>query len=189
MKSTFCVLVFLLFSISANAEPFLEPFIGMAKLEIRFEDENAAPGTNPIVGESIANGFFLGGRGGWVFSGKYFLGVEYYQAGPFKDLESFETKTNNRMLGFVVGVDFKDVRISATYYTVDVFDLDTGTTTTDETNTGYRIGLGLPISNNRFRANFDVIIHQFATNSVSPNIKQTAQTAQVSLSFPFGLAR
>ena len=185
-NSWFCGLTLILLAGSASAEPFIEPFIGIAKLELRLEDKNAAPDTNPVLAESVANGFFLGMRFGWIFGSKYFAGAEYYQGGPFKDLEAFDTKTTNRMFGFVIGVDFKDVRISATYYNADIFDVDTATAS-DQSNTGIRVGLGLPISNNRFRANFDVIIHQFAEASLVAGTEKTGQTAQVSLSFPFGL--
>lgn len=179
---------------TAEAKAFIEPFVGIAKLEFELENE-----FNDSVTQVVANGFFLGARAGFTFSKKYFLGGEYYQAGPFQFPDSDnEAKLTNRMFGFVLGADFKDIRISASYYPKDTFDSDQTSGTEAEIESqnvnAVRVGLGLPISNNRFRANFDVIFHMFEeeeTDDVffSSISKFTGQTAQVSLSFPFELAR
>ena len=151
------------------------------------------------IENDAGRGFHLGIRGGLSFSKKYFVGLEYLTGGPY-DMEFgsstasiTKAEVKNGAFGILIGADFQQIRISATYFfdnEVEIEETSSGGFESENEldGSGVRIGFGLPVSKN-LRANLDLMIHDVddavASNSVTRDYD--VQTAMVSISIPWEL--
>ena len=154
------------------ADVVVEPFVGLSQI-VFTEVSNTGGGDNV----EAWNGFHVGARLGFGFFKKLIFGGEYFQGGPYKDLDNADETTTVRQIGLFVAYDFIGIRLSAAYYPYSRLDEDQGG---DEEGKAIRVGMALPIKSKKFLANLDVTI--FPSFDTDENAR--AQNAMVSLSFP-----
>lgn len=193
--SVLAFLVSLLYGTRSHAlTPFLEPYVGISKLEATQTTTFGSDGSES-KNQVVNNGFHLGVRLGCFLGKEYNVFGEYFQGGPYSSVDvvsfsgSSEDKTSNRMFGAGLGANFDVLSISAAFFFKNILDSD-GTTSGDlENEKAARVGISLPVSSKKFvRANLDVFIHFLEDDesvSGSNTTKISVQTTAVSLSFPF----
>lgn len=150
-----------------------EPYIGLSQ----FVFTNEGNGSNDRDDDFASTGFHLGMRLGFLFGRNFSLSAEYFQGGPYSDLDSAGEKTTVRQYGAVAAYDFDGVKISVAYFPIGILDEDDGG---DEEGEAYRVGVALPIKSSNLWANLDYTI--FPIFDTSDDEKGT--NAMVSLSFP-----
>ena len=164
---------------------FLEPYIGVSQFVQKQELSN-------FTATDVANGFHLGVRGGLHLGKVWFLGGEYFRAGPYTFEDDFfgatSSENTNILIGAVLGGDFDIIRISASYFP-DYSMTESGGSST-LTGSAYRIGFGLKVGK-KIRANLDYFIHTLDTQEFASGTESTlsteikGETAAASVSFPF----
>lgn len=153
-----------IFWISAPAEAqfaFLEPYAGVGQVQISVY--NSA--YNDYADKDIATGFMLGIKGGYAFTPRFFMGLDYQTGGPYQ----FGRIANNgdwtlRMLGGGLGLDYDVARFWAGYY-FDV-EIDDSQNSTKYRGTGFKVGFGLKVAKN-VHANLDVALESINTSQMS----------------------
>ncbi len=176
MRIAFVLLI--LFASPAQANSlFVEPYVGIAKLEVR---------QDLLV--DVADGFFLGAKAGYRFK-HFFFGGDYQTGGPFKFGAPLEqAEWDQKMLGFGIGADYKVARFWFGYYLDGEFS-DSINNYKIETQS-YKIGVALFVSKH-IRASLDFIFYDvkkyesFGIELTNPGFSM--ESAHVSLSLPFGI--
>ena len=172
----FLTIVLLLAPMSIQAKSaFIEPYVGLAKTEVRLGD---------LV--DVGDGFFLGVKSGAYF-GRFFFGGDYHTGGPYTFGAPLQRgEWNHTMIGGGLGADYGVARFWFGYYpdgefedTVNNFKLKTTT---------YKLSVALFVAK-RIRASLDFLFYDvtkyesFGTELPDPGYK--VESVHVSLSLPF----
>lgn len=164
------------FKVQGSQAFFFEPYVGLSKMEAR-------------IGSAldVADGFYLGAKAGLNVSKKFFLGIDYQTAGPYKFHEPLDfTEWNLKMLGAGIGLDYRIIR----FWLGGYFDANIEHSESSATLEGQavKVGFGLVVSR-LLRANLEYIIFdikKIKTGSSSVENEQfAAKATQVSISLPF----
>lgn len=180
-----CMVIFFAMLITCpgaqGGNAFLEPYVGLGQMVLSQYNSSY----NDYQDKDISSGFVLGIKGGYSFTQRYFGGLDYQTAGPFKfgrlvgDAEITVT-----MLGAGLGLDLDVARYWVGYY----FSQSLANAKYGDVYKGdaYKIGFGLKVAKN-IHANLDLVFHNIYTAEGTTNTQVRVQTAFASVSLPVPL--
>lgn len=178
MQTLIMLLIFFV-GTSANAKVFVEPYVGLVKLQVKVQSTGYY---------DISDGFFLGAKAGFALNQKIHIGADYQTGGPYKWGPLLaDSEWNHKMFGFGLGMDYRVVRFWAGYYIDQTFeDRVAGTFT----GTAYKLGFGISMSS-KIRCNLELITYnidkvEFEGYS-APFSGYSISSANVSISIPLAL--
>jgi hypothetical protein len=183
-------LIFWSMVLVVNSEPaeakinfFAEPYVGIAKLELDFDDTGFGTGSF----KEVSNGFYIGSKAGLKATKKLLVGFDYHVAGPFEFGDALSgAEWNHTMIGAGLGLDYKVIRFWLGYYFQS--EIDDSTNDVVYKGTAIKGGFGLVV-NKKMRANLELVFYQLdkaESNGISVDVEGVSvHSTHVSLSFPF----